>query len=94
MAPLAGATPAQAGTRARNHPGRYREAPAPRDIHHSLLAVAIMGITSAAAWGLSYWLPPAALPLLFVLGVLATALTTSLVPATLAASKRAPRKSR
>ncbi|MGL4504177.1 MAG: DUF4118 domain-containing protein, partial [Aeromonas sobria] len=42
-------------------------------------------ITSAAAWGLSYWLPPAPLPLLFVLGVLATALTTSLVPATLAA---------
>ncbi|MEG2698586.1 MAG: DUF4118 domain-containing protein, partial [Ruthenibacterium sp.] len=31
------------------------------------------------------FLPPAALPLLFVLGVLATALTTSLVPATLAA---------
>ncbi|MGL5480580.1 MAG: DUF4118 domain-containing protein, partial [Aeromonas veronii] len=59
--------------------------PTPKDIHHSLLAVTIMGITSAAAWGLSYWLPPAALPLIFVLGVLATALTTSLVPATLAA---------
>ncbi len=57
----------------------------PKDIRQSLLAVTIMGLTSAAAWGLSHWLPPASLPLLFVLGVLATALTTSLVPAILAA---------
>jgi two-component system sensor histidine kinase KdpD len=49
------------------------------DIRQSLLAVAIMA-TSAAVWGLSHWLPPASLPMLFVLGVLATALTTSLVP--------------
>lgn len=57
----------------------------PKDIRQSLLAVAIMGTTSAAVWGLSHWLPPASLPMLFVLGVLATALTTSLVPAILAA---------
>ncbi|WP_425858449.1 DUF4118 domain-containing protein [Aeromonas sp. INTO2] len=57
----------------------------PKDIRQSLLAVVIMGTTSAAVWGLSHWLPPASLPMLFVLGVLATALTTSLVPAILAA---------
>ncbi len=57
----------------------------PKDIRQSLLAVAIMGTTSAAVWGLSHWLPPASLPMLFVLGVLATALTTSLMPAILAA---------
>ena len=56
----------------------------PKDIRQSLLAITIMAVTSATAWGLSHWLPPASLPLLFVLGVLATALTTSLVPAILA----------
>jgi two-component system sensor histidine kinase KdpD len=50
----------------------------------SLLAVAIMGDLGRRL-GLSHWLPPASLPMLFVLGVLATALTTSLVPAILAA---------
>ena len=39
----------------------------PKDIRQSLLAVAIMGTTSAV-WGLSHWLPPASLPMLFVLG--------------------------
>ena len=57
----------------------------PREIRQSLLALLIMGTTSAIAWGFSHWLPSASLPLLFVLGVLATALSTSLVPAILAA---------
>lgn len=60
--------------------------PSPRgQLSQSLLAVAIMTVTSAIAWGLSHWLPAASLPLLFVLGVLATALTTSQLPAILAA---------
>ncbi|QXB55928.1 sensor histidine kinase KdpD [Aeromonas sp. FDAARGOS 1415] len=65
--------------------GPRLQPPHPKDVRQSLLAVVIMGTTSAAVWGLSHWLPPASLPMLFVLGVLATALTTSLVPAILAA---------
>ncbi|MCV3288448.1 sensor histidine kinase KdpD [Aeromonas media] len=69
----------------KNKPGLRLQPLHPKDIRQSLLAIAIMAVTSASAWGLSHWLPPASLPLLFVLGVLATALTTSLVPAILAA---------
>ncbi|MGY3903468.1 DUF4118 domain-containing protein [Aeromonas lusitana] len=66
-------------------PGLGLHPAGPKDIRQSLLALFIMSTTSAIAWGLSHWLPLASLPLLFVLGVLATALTTSLVPAILAA---------
>jgi two-component system sensor histidine kinase KdpD len=66
-------------------PGLTLPTAGPGELRQSLLVVAIMGGTSAAVWALSHWLPPASLPMLFVLGVLATALTTSLVPAILAA---------
>ena len=66
-------------------PGLTLPTAGPGELRQSLLAVAIMGGTSAVVWALSHWLPPASLPMLFVLGVLATALTTSLVPAILAA---------
>lgn len=56
-----------------------------KEVRQSLMAMLIMSLTSALAWGLSHWLPPASMPLLFVLGVLATALSTSLMPAILAA---------
>ncbi|MGL5287370.1 MAG: DUF4118 domain-containing protein [Aeromonas sp.] len=53
--------------------------------HEYLLSLCIMGITAGAAWLLSDWLPASSMPLLFVLGVMTTALCSSQFPATLAA---------
>ncbi|ENY72401.1 sensor histidine kinase [Aeromonas diversa] len=58
---------------------------APGKPHEYLFSLAVMGITSATAWLLSDWLPASSMPLLFVLGVMTTALGTSLLPAALAA---------
>lgn len=48
------------------------------------ISAVIMGSTTVLAWLLSSWLPDSSIPLIFVLGVMTTALSTSLLPATLA----------
>ncbi|MDO2950082.1 sensor histidine kinase [Aeromonas simiae] len=68
-----------------HRPSLHRFDTQPGKPHEYLLSLGIMGITSAGSWLLSEWLPPSSMPLIFVLGVMTTALSTSLLPATMAA---------